>query len=279
MAGSGARPAPLVGSAAEANKGDKRRQKRRRQQQAARDIERQEWCKEVEAAIQGARTAMKALRGAAENDQVTPAEFVQRVTDLLSDEPCATILSDADYAKGQGSAMAEAAGEDRSRALAAALTEGPAEDIDLWWLAAGFADGAEDVDLAEKIVGDGLARLGDDDGAADMAVVAARVWLSSGRLGDARPRAAEPLLRPQSGSRAAASVEVRRPASRPHRRSVIGEGADLLAPGDDVVDADQTDACGRRPLVSESRRGGRPGARAERARLRAGWSMLPPGRQ
>ncbi|MDA8282228.1 MAG: hypothetical protein M0Z42_02760 [Actinomycetota bacterium] len=94
----------------------------------------------------------------------------------------------------------------------------------------GFADGAEDVDLAEKIVGDGLARLGDDDRAAEMAVVAARVWLSSGRFGDARPRTADPLLRPQIGTRADADGDSTALLLALTAALVIGAGADLLAP-------------------------------------------------
>lgn len=167
-----------------AKKRDRRRQERRRHHQTVQTAKRRAYRHEVRQAVEKVQAAFGKVAAESADEAVGPETFAQHLVELLDDELCAGLLATPELGADRGEAMAEAAGERRSRALLAAVTARAGEHPELSWLAVGLAEGAGDPELAERLGTEALAALGADAGA-DAAALVAGLRLEAGRTGEA----------------------------------------------------------------------------------------------
>jgi hypothetical protein len=160
-----------------------RRQERRRHHQAIQTVRRREERRARAAAIESVRTAFGELADAADDENVSPEAFADRVCNLLTDDLVARMIADPDFGGNRGAEIGVLAGDVRGRALAVMLAERLSDEPRLVWFVANLAEAAGDLDLAERII---QGALGDLEGgeAADASAYLGLMWLEAGRLGD-----------------------------------------------------------------------------------------------
>lgn len=161
-----------------------RRQDRRHHHQSTQTLRRREAERRVEAAVESVMEQFAQLAVAAEDAAVTPEAFADRVVELLADDLCRHVITDSDFGADRGANIALLAGEERGRALTAALVGRVGGEPGLVWFVASLAESSGDLDTAERMLGD-VVTSPDDRAAATAIGDLGRMWLEAGRLGDA----------------------------------------------------------------------------------------------
>src|SRR5580658_11287588 len=129
-----------------------RRQERRRHHQVTQTARRREEQAVVTAAVESAKSAFGALIDAAADPEVAPDAFADQVFKLLADDICAELIAANEFGGERGAEIGELAGDDRGRALLAALAQRLGDERHLTWFLANLAESVGDVAGAEAIL-------------------------------------------------------------------------------------------------------------------------------
>lgn len=172
-------------------KRDRRRQERRRHHQEAQELQRRTRRREMQATLDSFRHAAAELLDTAEDEKVTPEQWVERAAEVAGEGVFREVVGGVHLGVAQGLSVSAAAGEERSPRLAEALASRLRDHPVLTWLAVGLAKGAGDLDGAERMATEAMENPDQDEGdqeedrAETAACMVAQLRIDAGRLDDA----------------------------------------------------------------------------------------------
>lgn len=167
-------------------KRDKKRLQRRRSDQKRQESARRERRREREALVRSCEVALEELQTLAGDVGTSPAQFAQRVGQLISgDDDLARIMKEPLAALQYGEAMAGELGSVRAVTYAEALCAGSDATSSARWWASGLLVGAQEDSRAESVASAALEALDDIGPAYDVALVVAHLRLDLDRPAEA----------------------------------------------------------------------------------------------